>query len=77
MAIFQFRARNAKSGDPIKVEVTLGGTTRGFTSNKKGEYLVVETSSSGKFSWYAKYNGNKIREGVSSGGEIEIIYSPS
>ncbi|KAA1166177.1 hypothetical protein EU508_00125 [Pseudoalteromonas fuliginea] len=76
MAVFKFRARNAKTGDPVKAEITLGGTSRGYTPNRKGDYLIAETSSSGSFSWYAKYNGRKIGEGKSSGGEIEVIYCP-
>lgn len=76
MAIFKFRSRNAKTGDPIKVEINLGGTHRGYTSDRKGQWLVVETSQSGSFSWYAKYRGSKIDSGSSSGGEIDVIYSP-
>ena len=76
MAIFKFRARNAETGKPVKVYVYLGGTGRGFTPDKKDEWLIVETSSSGSYSWYAKYGGNKIDSGSSSGGKIDIIYSP-
>ncbi len=75
MAIFQLRARNAKTNAPIKAEITLAGRNRGFTPDKKDTYLTVETAQSGKFSWYAKYNGKKIGEGESSGGKIEIYYS--
>jgi len=76
MAIFKFRARHAKTGKPIKAEVNLGGTHRGYTSEYKDNWLIVETSQSGSYSWYAKYGGSKIDSGSSSGGEIDIIYSP-
>lgn len=76
MAIFKFRARNAKTGVPIKAEVTLGGRNRGYTPDSKNNWLIVETSQSGTYSWYAKYNGSKIDSGDSSGGVIEIVYSP-
>lgn len=76
MAIFKFRARNAKTGEPIKASIYLAGTDRGFTPNRKGEYLVTETSNSGSFSWYAKYHNKKIGEGKSNGGEIEVVYCP-
>lgn len=76
MAIFKFRARNCKSNNQIKAEVYLGGTCRGFTPNQNGEWLIVETSQPGPFSWYAKYDGKKIDSGSSSGGQVEIIYSP-
>lgn len=75
MAIFKFRARNAKSGLPIKVEIHLAGTNRGYTSDKKDQWMIVETSQSGSFLWFAKYNGLKIDSGNSSGGNIEVIYS--
>lgn len=76
MAIFKFRARNAKTGEPIKVEIYLGGVDKGFTPDKENTWLMVETSQSGRYSWYAKYWGDKIASGESSGGEIEILYSP-
>jgi len=76
VAIFKFRVRNAKTGDPIKAEINLGGTHKGYTLNRKGQWLVVETSQSGSYSWYAKYSGSKIDSGSSSGGEIDVIYSP-
>lgn len=76
MAIFKFRAHNAKTGDPIKAEISLGGTHRGYTSDRKGQWLVVETSQSGSFSWYAKYRGSKVDSGRSSGGEIDVSYVP-
>ena len=75
MAIFKFRARNAETGNPIKAEVSLGGTHRGYTFDRKDNWLVIETSQSGSYSWYAKYGGLKIDSGSSSGGEIDIIYS--
>ena len=76
MAVFKFRARHAKTGRPIKAEVTLGGTYRGYTPENKDNWLVVETSQSGSYSWYARHGGSKIDSGNSSGGEIDIVYSP-
>jgi len=76
MAIFKFRARHAKTGKPIKAQVSLGGTLRGYTPDIKDSWLIVETSQSDKYTWYAKYDGSKIGYGTSSGGEIEIVYSP-
>lgn len=72
MAIFKFEAKKMKSGDFVKVEVYLGGKSRGFTSDKKGSPLVVETTSSGNFDWYAKRMGSKVDSGRSDGGKILI-----
>ena len=74
MSIFKFRARNAKSGDQIKAEVFLGGKSRGYTSKRKGDWLVVETSQSGSFDWYIKYGGSRIGSGRSSGGQVDAVY---
>jgi|GEM_PF-6098404 len=76
MAFFKFRALNAITGQPIKAEVNLGGVPRGYTPTNKSDYLLVETTQSGRFSWYAKYAGKKVDSGSSSGGNIDIIYSP-
>jgi hypothetical protein len=76
MAVFKFQAKNAKTGEPIKANVYLGGTDRGFTKASKDDWLVVETSSSGRYEWYAKYFGEKIDSGSSSGGTILILYTP-
>lgn len=75
MAIFQFFAVNAKTGLPVKCAITLGGKSRGFTPERKGEYLVVETEMSGRFSWYAKRYGDKVDSGESEGGRIRIVVS--
>lgn len=77
MAHFRFRAVNSKSGGAVKVEVFLGGTSRGYTPDRKDSWLEVETSMSGKFSWYAKRGGTKIGSGESTGGSITIYYDPS
>lgn len=74
MAIFKFRARNSKTGKPIKVLITLGGTQRGHTFDEKDKWLIVETSQSGYFSWSAKYDGKTIDSGKSDGGTIDITY---
>ncbi len=71
-AIFNFRARNSKSGLPVKVAISLGGKDRGYTSTKKDEWLTVELSTSGTYSWYARLDGTKIAEGTSSGGKMDI-----
>lgn len=73
MAHFRFRAINSKTGDPTKVEIYLGGTSRGFTPDRKDSWLDVETSMSGKFSWYAKKSGAKVDSGESSGGNITVL----
>lgn len=75
MAVFQFHAVDAKSGTPLKCEVFLGGVQRGFTPDKRNEYLEVETKMSGTFSWYAKRYGQKVDSGNSSGGRIRIVIS--
>jgi hypothetical protein len=75
MAIFQFRAVNAKTNQPIKANVFLGGVDRGYTKTSNNDWLTVETAQSGRFEWYAKYNGKKIDSGTSSGGKILITYS--
>ena len=75
MAFFKFRALNAKTGKQIKAEIYLGGIRRGFTQDKRGACLIVETSQTGSFSWYAIYGGRKIDSGNSPGGSIDIIYS--
>jgi hypothetical protein len=75
MAIFKFQALNSKTGEPIKADVWLGGTNRGFT--KLGdEWLTVTTSQPGKYEWYAKYGGKKIDSGTSEGGKILVSYTP-
>lgn len=76
MAIFKFQAVHAHTKQPIKTNVFLGGKDRGFTKDSKGDWLIVETSQSGRYEWYAKYHGQKIDYGTSSGGAITIIYTP-
>ncbi|GHU07782.1 hypothetical protein AGMMS50225_05260 [Betaproteobacteria bacterium] len=76
MAVFQFRARNAKTGAGIAAEIILGGERRGSTPKEKDKYLLVETKSSGTFSWSANYGGKRLDSGSSSGGKIEILYEP-
>jgi hypothetical protein len=76
MAIFQFQAVNSKTGGRIKADVWLGGTNRGFTKLGGNEWLTVTTSQSGKYEWYAKYDGKKIDSGTSDGGKILITYTP-
>jgi hypothetical protein len=56
-----------KTGDPVKVEVFLGGKSRGFTPGTRDGYLIVETTQSGKYEWYAKSYGTKVDSGTSSG----------
>ncbi|GAB2991021.1 hypothetical protein [Psychrosphaera aestuarii] len=72
MAIFKFEAKKMKTGAHVKVEVFLGGKSRGFTSERAGSPLMVETTQSGSFSWYAKRMGSKVDSGESSGGNILI-----
>lgn len=72
MATFKFEAKKMKTGDFVKVQVFLGGKPRGFTSDKKDKPLVVETTSSGSFDWYAKRMGSKVDSGRSDGGKILI-----
>jgi hypothetical protein len=72
MAIFKFIAKKMKTGDPVKVEVFLGGESRGFTPGTQNGYLSFETTQSGKYEWYAKRYGEKIASGTSSGGNILI-----
>lgn len=76
MAIFKFRAVNAKTGQPIKANIYLGGKDRGYTKESKNDWLIVETSQSGRFEWYAKYNGVKIDSGSSTGGVVPVMYTP-
>jgi len=75
MAIFKFMAKNMKTGDPVTVEVILGGKSRGFTPGKRDGYLTVETSQSGRFEWYAKKYGSTVDKGSSTGGNILIAVS--
>jgi len=72
MAIFKFTAKKMKTGEPVKVEVYLGGKARGFTPGTQDGYLIVETNQSGQYQWYAKRGGAKIDSGASSGGNILI-----
>lgn len=76
MAIFKFRAVNAKKNQPIKAQIYLGGKDRGYTKESKDSWLIVETSQSGRFEWYAKYYGEKIDSGSSTGGKILVTYMP-
>jgi hypothetical protein len=75
MAYFKFSCVNAKTGQPLKAEIFLGGKSVGFTPDRKGQYLLAETNSSGKFEWYAKVWGKKIDSGYSSGGDVRVFYS--
>lgn len=72
MAIFKFIAKKMTTGEALKVEVFLGGVSRGFTPGTSNGYLTVETSQSGSYSWYAKRYGEKVDAGNSSGGTILI-----
>jgi len=72
MAIFKFIAKKMSTGEAVKVEVFLGGKARGFTPGTKDGYLIVETTQSGKYEWYAKRSGSKVDSGNSSGGSILI-----
>lgn len=72
MPTFLFRASNAKTDEPIKVHITLGGVERGFTPDKPNQYLEVSVTQKGTYSWSARRNGSTIRKGDSSGGEIHI-----
>ena len=72
MAIFKFKAKNMKSGESVKVEIFLGGKSRGFTPSTRDGDLIVETSQSGSYDWYAKRSGSKVDEGRSSGGKILV-----
>jgi hypothetical protein len=72
MPTFLFRASNAKTDDPIKVHITLGGVERGFTPDRQNEFLEVTVNQKGSYSWSARRNGTTVRQGDSSGGEIHI-----
>lgn len=72
VAIFKFIAKDMKTGDAVKVEIYLGNISKGFTPGRSDEYLIVETSQSGKYEWYAKRGGSKVDSGSSSGGNIFV-----
>lgn len=73
MPTFLFRAENAQTDVPVKVHITLGGVDRGYTPDRQNQFLEVQLSSSGTYSWYAKRDGKIIRKGDSKGGEI-VVY---
>lgn len=73
MPTFLFRAQYAKTDLPAKVHITLGGVDRGFTPERKNEFLKVELSQRGEYSWYARKNGDRVGSGESDGGEIVVI----
>jgi len=75
MAIYKFIAKKASTSEPLKVEVFLAGKSRGFTPGTSNGGLIVETTQSGSFSWYAKKGGTKVDSGESSGGNITIVVS--
>lgn len=72
MPVFKFIAKKMTTGEAVKVEVFLGGVSKGFTPGTTNGYLTVETSQSGSYSWYAKRFGEKVDTGSSSGGTIII-----
>ncbi len=72
-AIFRFHAVKAETGEPMKCEVFLGGRQRGFTPDRRGQFLEVETEMSGRFDWYAKRYGETVDRGSSSGGVVRIL----
>jgi len=76
MGLFKFQAYNAKTKDPIKAEIFLGGKSRGWTFKSKDKYLEVETAYSGNYDWYAEYSGKKFDSGKSGGGTIKALYEP-
>ena len=75
MPTFLFRASNAITDEPVKVHISLGGVDRGFTPASEGQFLEVEVSQRGTYSWFARRGGVTIRKGTSSGGEIHIAIS--
>ena len=72
MADFAFRTVIGPTSAPVKVHITLGGVSRGFTPIKKNETLDVELGS-GTYSWVARRNDEIVASGNSSGGQIKII----
>lgn len=72
--IFKVSARRMRDGKPIKAEVFIGGTFKGWTPDKKGQFLVVEMQTTGKYDWYVKYQGKVIARGSDQGGIIEALY---
>jgi hypothetical protein len=73
MPTFLFRAENAKTDEPVKVHITLGGVARGYTPERKNQHLEVTTAQSGTYSWFARRNGETIKKGESSGGEVVVF----
>lgn len=73
MPTFLFKAVKARTDEPVKVHITLGGVERGFTPDRANQYLEVHVSQRGSYSWSAKRNGSLVRKGESDGGEI-IVY---
>ncbi len=76
-ATLQFSACNAKTGQPMKVEVHVGGVFKGYTSDRKNQLLPVKMKTTGTFDWYARKWGKVVARGRSSGGNITIVVDPS
>ena len=73
MPTFLFKAVKARTDEPVKVHITLGGVDRGYTPERANQYLEVQVGQRGSYSWYAKRNGSLVRKGESDGGEI-VVY---
>lgn len=73
MPTFLFRAVNAQTDVPVKVHITLGGKERGYTPDRQNQFLEVQLSQTGTYSWHAKRDGKLVRSGDSKGGEI-VVY---
>lgn len=73
MPYYSVTAVNPKNGKPCKVEFFLGGKSRGFTSDRRGQALTFEISGSGNYDWYAKRHGKKVDSGRSSGGTVKVM----
>jgi hypothetical protein len=72
MPTFLFNAVIAKTDEPVKAYITLGGVGRGFTPDQKNQYLKVELSQTGTYNWHAKRNNSIIAKGESNGGYITV-----
>jgi len=75
MPMFKVQAFDAKTNEAIAAEIFIGGRSYGFTKKSTNDYLNVELSGSGNYQWYAKYHGETIDSGTSSGGNIRALYS--
>jgi len=70
---FLFYAVKAETGEAVKCEVHLGGRFRGYTPDRKNQFLEVETEMTGSYNWYAKRHGDNVAYGASKGGKIKIV----